>query len=96
MNKIVARTAKVEVPKKADVVATIADTARAKRFTPKFEKKKDEAMTRADWDAKDLRISKQGAVQAAVIALAPVVSLEMLPEEAIKLATKMLEFVRGE
>jgi hypothetical protein len=67
-----------------------------KAFTPKFKKEeKGEAMTRADWDAKDQRISRQGAVQAAVIALAPVVSLENLPEEAIKLATQMLVFVRG-
>jgi hypothetical protein len=89
-------------PKAVTDINPPVDTARAKKytpkaFTPKFKKEeKGEAMTRADWDAKDQRISRQGAVQAAVIALAPVVSLENLPEEAIKLATQMLVFVRGE
>lgn len=69
------------------------DTERTKRFTPKFTKKADDTMSKEEWAAKDQRISRQGAVQAAVIALAPVVSLEQLPSEAIKLAKAMLEFV---
>ena len=71
----------------------VVDAERAKKFTPKFQKKDDDAMTRADWDNKDRRISRQGAVQAAVHALAAVVSLEALPKEAFKLADQMLEYV---
>lgn len=74
------------------------DTERTKRFTPKYTKKDavDNSMSKEEWAQKDQRISRQGAVQAAVIALAPVVSLEQLPSEAIKLAKSMLEFVKGE
>jgi len=71
------------------------DTERAKKFTPKFTKKEDNSMSKEEWASKDLRISRQGAIQAAVIALAPVVSLEALPDEAVKLATSMLEFVNN-
>ena len=71
------------------------DQERAKRFTPKFVKKEipDNTMSKQEWADKDHRISRQGAVQAAVIALAPIVSLELLPTEAVKLARQMLEFV---
>lgn len=71
------------------------DTERAKKFTPKFTKKEDtnNSMSKEEWAQKDQRISRQGVIQAAVIALAPVVSLEQLPSEAVKLATAMLEFV---
>lgn len=73
------------------------DTERAKRFTPKFTKKEtpDNTMSKQEWAEKDQRISRQGAVQASAIALAPVVSLEQLPEEMVKLATAMLAFVNG-
>lgn len=67
-----------------------------KAFKPTYTKKedtKDSPMTREDWDAKDKRISRQGVIQAAVQALAPIVSLELLPEEAVKLADRMLEYV---
>jgi hypothetical protein len=73
----------------------VTDTERAKKFTPKFTKKEDNSMSKEEWASKDLRISRQGAIQAAVIALAPVVSLELLPEEAVKLATAMLGFVNS-
>lgn len=74
------------------------DTERAQKFTPKefkpkFTKKADDSMSKEEWAAKDQRISRQGVIQAAVIALAPVVSLEQLPVEAVKLAISMLEFV---
>jgi len=99
LNKIVARTAKVEVPKKPAVtdVTPPMDQERTKRFTPKFKKSEaaptSAGLTKEEWAMKDQRISRQGVIQAAVIALAPVVSLEQLPDEAMKLATQMLEFV---
>src|ERR1700690_1264616 len=101
LNKIVARAPHVQVSKPVanengnpgEQSESKPDTARAKRFTPKFEKKADNSMSKEEWAAKDQRISRQGVIQAAVIALAPVVSLEQLPEEAIKLATEMLKFV---
>jgi len=72
------------------------DAERAKVFTPKFHKQaEDSKMRKEEWASKDLRISRQGVIQAAVIALAPVVSLEALPEEAVKLATAMLGFVNS-
>ena len=94
LNKVLGASSKPVAP--VTDVNPPADTSRAKRFTPKFTKKETETMSKAEWAEKDQRISRQGAVQAAVIALAPVVSLEQLPTEAVKLATKMLEFVRGE
>jgi hypothetical protein len=54
-----------------------------------------EAMTRADWDAKDTRISRQGAIQAAVQAVAHLgltATKDVFPT-AEKLAEQMLEFV---
>ena len=84
----------VEQPKAA--TTSVVDTARAKKFTPSFTKKADAisaGLSKDEWAAKDQRISRQGVIQAAVIALAPVVSLESLPEEAIKLAEIMLIFV---
>jgi len=82
----------------APVVEAKPDTARAKHFTPKFNKEKapDNSMSKEEWAAKDQRISRQGVIQAAVIALAPVVSLEVLPIEAVSLAIEMLKFVKGE
>lgn len=66
--------------------------------TPQPKKKetvqpKKEEMTRADWDLKGEHISRQGTIQAAVRALASVVSLDMLFDEAVKLSDKMLEYV---
>jgi len=103
LNKIVARSPKVdapkvETPKAATEAKPNVDSDRAKRFTPKFNKEKapDNSMSKEEWAAKDQRISRQGVIQAAVIALAPVVSLDVLPEEAVKLATEMLKFVKWE
>lgn len=68
----------------------------AKSFVAKaVEKATGEAMTRADWDNKDQRISRQGVIQASVQAIANLgmVDLEHLYTEAEVLANQMLEFV---
>jgi hypothetical protein len=100
LNKILAVTkALIEGTKrKSEAVTDVnppVDQERAKKFTPKFTKTAatDNSMTRADWDAKDQRISRQGVIQAAVIALAPTVSNEILFESARALAEQMLAFV---
>jgi hypothetical protein len=87
LNKIIAQR------KGSEALEPKVDTARAKKFTPKFEKKETATMSKDEWAAKDQRISRQGVIQAAVIALAPVVSLENLPEAAKTLAEEMLRFV---
>jgi len=75
----------VEMPK---IVAPIfANTPVAKSFVPKAAKKSEE-MTRADWDSKDRRISRQGVIQVAV-------QVTSHFEEAVILAEKMLGFVNG-
>lgn len=55
--------------------------------------KKDEAMTRQDWDAKDRRISRQGCIQAAVQAVATYSAPDEIFDSAENLAHLMLEFV---
>lgn len=50
--------------------------------------KKSEEMTRADWDSKDRRISRQGCIQVAV-------QVESDFEKAVELAEKMLSFVNS-
>lgn len=66
------------------------DTERAKKFTPKFEKKSDisisAGLSKDEWAAKDRRISRQGCIQVAV-------QVQSNFEEAVKLAEQMLEFV---
>lgn len=86
-----------------DVQLMQKDTARAKKYTPKTEETKtvatgDVPMTRKDWDSKDTRISRQGVIQAAIIAVSQsglLVDLESLFTEAEVLAEKMLAFVNN-
>lgn len=99
LNKILGQlpSSAKEVPPTAVATAPGVDSDRAKKFVPKFEKKAsaDTSMSKEEWAAKDQRISRQGVIQAAVIALAPVVSLDTLSVEAKKLANEMLSFVNG-
>lgn len=71
--------------------ATGVDTARAKKFTPKYEKKGEAisaGLSKDEWAAKDRRISRQGCIQVAV-------QVESTFEKAAELAEKMLEFVNA-
>ena len=82
------------------------DTVRAKKYTPKEAKTpvtvatgvvktaEDKPMLRADWDAKDRRISRQGMLQACLQAVSPMYSdVNALFEAASELADKGLEYV---
>ena len=106
LNKIITMTmpdGHVSLAEDVTVRVTPVDTERAVKNTPrefkaKFEKKDaaiSAGLSKDEWAAKDRRISRQGVIQAAVIALAPVVSLELLPLEAVNLAKTMLNFVNG-
>lgn len=81
LNKILSS---VEAPK--------VDTARAKKFTPKYEKKTDAptsaGLSKDEWAAKDRRISRQGCIQVAVQVMGDW-------EKAVELAEKMLGFVNS-
>jgi len=81
---------------KLEVDAERAVRNTPKAFKPSFTKKADATsagLSKDEWAAKDRRISRQGCIQAAVHALAPVVSLEQLENEAIKLSDSMLRYV---
>lgn len=95
VNKLLSKAA----PILSDVApAKAVDTERAKKYTPEiykksFVKKADDSMSKDEWAAKDVRISRQGCIQAAVQAVAPLVKVELVFAEAEKLANQMLEFV---
>ncbi len=99
LNKILASVPSAQVAPKHPVAellkAVQVDVERAKKFVPKYAKKDvvDNSMSKDEWAAKDQRISRQGVIQAAVIALAPTIATDMLFAEADKLATQMLDFV---
>lgn len=57
-----------------------------------YTKKSDE-MSKEEWAAKDVRISRQGLIQACIQAVAPLVALENVFTEAEKLANQALEYV---
>jgi hypothetical protein len=90
LNKII-QTASGAVNTSKPIIS--ADLERARKFTPKFTKKEDNSMSKEEWASKDLRISRQGVIQAAVQAVAPIVALEEVYNEAEKLANQMLKFV---
>ncbi len=94
LNKIVARSAHVEAPKAKAVPAAVpmsdtVDTERAKKFTPKFEKKDtaiSAGLSKEEWASKDRRISRQGCIQVAVQVVSDF-------DQAAELADKMLSYV---
>lgn len=63
-------------------------------FKPKYQKKDDSGLSKEEWAAKDVRISRQGCIQAAVNALAATAgNVEQLFDDAAMLADKMLAYV---
>jgi hypothetical protein len=54
-----------------------------------------EVMSKQDWADKDVRISRQGCIQAAVRAVATFSTQDELFNNAVQLANQMLEFVNG-
>ncbi len=92
LNKIVARSAHVDAPKAKAAVTDVTppvDTERAKKFTPRFEKKTEAisaGLSKDEWAAKDRRISRQGCIQVAVQVMSDF-------DQAKELAEKMLQFV---
>lgn len=97
LNKIVARSAHVEAPKATATVpaATLnklpvsPDTERAKKFTPKYEKKADTTsagLSKDEWLEKDKRITRCGNIQVAVQVMGDF-------DKAVELANKMFSYV---
>lgn len=84
----------------AKAIKPSVDTERAEKvvaavFKPKFQKKEEisSGLSKEEWAQKDVRISRQGCIQAAVHALGPVMTGAELFKEAAKLADQMLEYV---
>lgn len=71
------------------------NTENVTKSTPKVTATASEAMTRADWDNKDLRISRQGAVQTGFKVAATIAPAPKLKEVAYKIADEIMEYVRG-
>jgi hypothetical protein len=96
LNKVLKQldTQKVgDTPEKVTESVTNSKPAQPEKFTS--HKGKTEEMTRADWDAKDTRISRQGVIQAAVQAVAHLgltATKDVFPT-AEKLADQMLAYV---
>ena len=81
---------------KADTIK-IEKSVVAKTVAPKVETKAavDTSMTKQDWADKDVRISRQGCIQAAVKAVGHFCAdRKDLFEQATLLANQMLEFVK--
>ena len=101
LNKIVARAAHVDAPKaqantvKVEKPITALKSVNTPEVKPIAKAVADVPMTRVDWDNKDARISRQGAIQAAVRAVASFSTQEDVFNNAVLLATQMLEFVNG-
>lgn len=93
LNKIIAMnvTQPATVELSESKVSEKVDTERAKKFTPKYEKKSEAisaGLSKDEWAAKDRRISRQGCIQVAV-------QVQSDFEQAKALADKMLEFVNA-
>ena len=90
-----------------EIINTPIDTVRARKYTPRKVAENvtvstgtipvvspDKPMLRADWDAKDRRISRQGLLQSAFQAVSSFsADVDSLFENAEKLADKGLEYV---
>ena len=93
LNKIVARTSKVDAPKTLPVIATPSvDTQAAKRFTPSFKKTGDpsNAMSKVDWEAKDRSMMIGGLAHDAAVIAAQLVNVEGLNAETALATFKTL------
>lgn len=82
LNKVLSQSPAQPITK---AVAAPVDTERAKKFTPKFTKKDDTSMSKAEWQAKD-RSQLIGGLShdaAAVTAALLATAAEMDPQEAL-------------
>lgn len=93
VNKILNQIGQADVPAAKPVAAAAPVAAPVAKAPYKAKAKDDETMTRADWDAKDRRISRQGLIQAAVQAVSSYSTQENHYSNAESLALQMLEFV---
>lgn len=95
LNKILGNMSVSAVAAPSGVSVTPAPAASVKTFKPKYQKKEDSGMSKEEWAAKDVRISRQGCIQAAVNALGPVMVGDGLFEAAKVLADQMLDYVNS-
>ncbi len=100
LNKILSSIPSASSPSAVPTGVVAPDAERAKKFTPKFQKKEEgtsgansAGMSKEEWASKDRRISRQGCIQAAVQALAPVLSPDDLFKAASALSDQMLDYV---
>ncbi len=92
VNKVINAVESADVPAPKKVTKTVTNLPGVATLE-KVTKALSGEMTRADWDAKDRRISRQGVIQAAVQAVASFSTSDDLYANAEALALKMLEFV---
>ncbi len=90
VNKVLNEVQSADVP---TLVKKVAKSVTVLPMPKAVSEALDKPMLRADWDAKDRRISRQGVIQAAVQAVSSYVTEENHLQVAELLATKMLEFV---
>jgi ribonucleotide reductase alpha subunit len=92
VNKILTGVKETVIQK--SVVTNTPAVAVKKAFVPKAKVEEiSKGLSKEEWKSKDERISRQGLIQASLIALAPVVSIEILFQEAKKLADQGLQYV---
>lgn len=89
VNKVINAVETADVP----AVVKSVKTPKVVTLTGMSHTPIDSPMTRNDWDAKDRRISRQGAIQAAIQAVASYVTKDNHFDVAKELALSMLDFV---